>query len=133
MDNFTFYSPTYFVFGKGAEAQTGELVKRYGGHKVLIHYGGGSVKRSGLLDRVKASLEASGLEYVELGGVQASPLSDLVYEGIELAKKEKVDFILPLGGGSVMDSAKGIALGALYDGDFNRRRNGSKLYDRHSA
>lgn len=101
MDNFTFYSPTYFVFGKGTEAQTGELVKRYGGHKVLIHYGGGSVKRSGLLDRVKAS-----------------PLSDLVYEGIELAKKEKVDFILPLGGGSVMDSAKGIALGALYDGDF---------------
>ena len=118
MDNFTFYSPTYFVFGKGTEAQTGELVKRYGGHKVLIHYGGGSVKRSGLLDRVKASLEASGLEYVELGGVKASPLSDLVYEGIELAKKEKVDFILPLGGGSVMDSAKGIALGALYDGDF---------------
>ena len=118
MDNFTFYSPTYFVFGKSTEAQTGELVKRYGGHKVLIHYGGGSVKRSGLLDRVKASLEASGLEYVELGGVKASPLSDLVYEGIELAKKEKVDFILPLGGGSVMDSAKGIALGALYDGDF---------------
>lgn len=118
MDNFTFYSPTYFVFGKGTEAQTGELVKRYGGHKVLIHYGGGSVKRSGLLGRVKASLDAAGLEYVELGGVKASPLSDLVYEGIELAKKEKVDFILPLGGGSVMDSAKGIALGALYDGDF---------------
>ena len=118
MDNFTFYSPTYFVFGKGTEAQTGELVKRYGGHKVLIHYGGGSVKRSGLLDRVKASLDAAGLEYVELGGVKASPLSGLVYEGIELAKKEKVDFILPLGGGSVMDSAKGIALGALYDGDF---------------
>ena len=90
MDNFNFYSPTYFVFGKGTESQTGELVKRYGGHKVLIHYGGGSVKRSGLLDRVKASLDEAGLEYVELGGVKASPLSDLVYEGIELAKKEGV-------------------------------------------
>jgi len=118
MDNFTFYSPTKFIFGKGTENETGEYVKQYGGTKVLIHYGGGSVVRSGLLDRVKASLDAQDIAYVELGGVKASPLSDLVYVGIELARKEKVDFILALGGGSVMDSAKAIALGVPYDGDF---------------
>ena len=118
MNNFNFYSPTYFVFGQGTEAETGKLVKRYGGHKVLIHYGGGSVVRSGLLDRVKASLTAENIEFVELGGVKASPESDLVYEGIELARKEKVDFILPIGGGSVMDAAKAIALGVPNDGDF---------------
>lgn len=118
MDNFTFYSPTYFAFGKGTENETGAYVKKYGGTKVLIHYGGGSAKRSGLLDRVEASLKKEGIDYVELGGVKASPLSDLVYEGIDLARKEKVDFILAVGGGSVMDSAKGIALGAVYDGDF---------------
>ena len=113
MENFTFYSPTYFVFGKETEKQTGAYVKKYGGHKVLIHYGGGSVVRSGLLDRVKKSLDEEGIEYVELGGVKASPLSDLIYEGIDLARREKVDFVLALGGGSVMDSAKGIALGAV--------------------
>lgn len=118
MENFTFYSPTYFVFGKGTENETGAYVKKYGGHKVLIHYGGGSVVRSGLLGRVKASLDAEGIAHVELGGVKASPHSDLVYEGIELARREGVDFVLAVGGGSVMDSAKGIALGAVYDGDF---------------
>ncbi len=118
MENFTFYSPTDFAFGRGTENQTGAYVKKYGGSRVLIHYGGGSAKRSGLLDRVEASLDKEGISYVELGGVKASPLSDLVYEGIELARTEKVDFILAVGGGSVMDSAKGIALGALYDGDF---------------
>lgn len=118
MENFEFYSPTYFVFGKGTENETGKFVKKYGGHKVLIHYGGGSVVRSGLLDRVKASLDAEGIQHVELGGVKASPHSDLVYQGIQLARKEGVDFVLPIGGGSVMDSAKGIALGAVYDGDF---------------
>lgn len=118
MENFEFYSPTFFEFGRGAEAKTGELVKKYGGHKVLIHYGGGSVIRSGLLDRVKKSLDEAGIEYVELGGVQSNPLSDLVYEGIDLARKENVDFLLPVGGGSTIDSAKGIALGVVYDGDF---------------
>jgi len=118
MDNFTFYSPTYFLFGKDTEKQTGEYVKKYGGHKVLIHYGGGSVKRSGLLDRVKASLDEAGVEYVELGGVAPNPKSGLIYEGIELARREKVDFMLPIGGGSVIDSAKAIALGVPYDGDF---------------
>lgn len=98
MENFEFYSPTYFVFGKGTENETGKFVKKYGGHKVLIHYGGGSVVRSGLLDRVKASLDAEGIQHVELGGVKASPHSDLVYQGIELARKEGVDFVLPIGG-----------------------------------
>jgi alcohol dehydrogenase YqhD (iron-dependent ADH family) len=118
MDNFTFYSPTYFVFGKAAEKQTGQHVKRYGGKKVLIHYGGGSVVKSGLLDRVKASLDAEGISHVELGGVKPNPRSGLIREGIELARKEKVDFLLAIGGGSAIDSSKGIALGVPYNGDF---------------
>jgi alcohol dehydrogenase YqhD (iron-dependent ADH family) len=118
MDNFNFYSPTYFAFGKKTEEQTGETVKRFGGKKILVHYGGGSVVRSGLLDRVKASLKAAGLDHVELGGAQPNPRSGLVYKGIELARKEKIDFVLGVGGGSAIDSAKAIAFGALYDGDF---------------
>lgn len=118
MDNFVFYSPTYFVFGKDEENNTGKYVKRFGGSKVLIHYGGGSVVRSGLLDRVKASLSAEGIEFVELGGVKPNPRSGLVYTGIELCRKEKVDFVLAVGGGSSIDSAKAIAAGAVYDADF---------------
>ena len=118
MDNFTFWSPTYFVFGKDQENNTGKYVKRFGGSKVLIHYGGGSVVRSGLLDRVKKSLDAEGIGYVELGGVMPNPRSGLVYEGIDLCRKEKVDFVLAVGGGSTIDSAKAIAAGTLYDGDF---------------
>ncbi len=118
MDNFSFYSPTYFAFGKDSENRAGELGKRFGGSKVLIHYGGGSVVRSGLLDRVKASLNAEGIAFVELGGVKPNPRSGLVYEGIDLCKKENVDFILAVGGGSTIDSSKAIAAGCLYDGDF---------------
>lgn len=118
MNNFTFYSPTFFSFGKDTENETGTYVKRFGGHKVLIHYGGGSVVRSGLLDRVKASLDKEGIPYVLLGGVQPNPRSGLVYEGIELCKKENVDFVLAVGGGSSIDSAKAIAAGVVYDGDF---------------
>ncbi len=118
MENFTFYSPTFFEFGKDTENKAGELVKRFGGSKVLIHYGGGSVVRSGLLDRVKKSLDAAGIGYTELGGVKPNPRSGLVYEGIELCKKENVDFILAVGGGSTIDSSKAIAAGVLYDGDF---------------
>jgi alcohol dehydrogenase YqhD (iron-dependent ADH family) len=118
MENFNFYSPTYFSFGKDTEGQAGTLVKRFGGTKVLIHYGGGSVVRSGLLDRVKRSLEAEGIGYAELGGVKPNPRSGLVYEGIELCKREKIDFILAVGGGSTIDSSKAIAAGVLYDGDF---------------
>lgn len=118
MNNFNFYSPTYFSFGKDTENETGAYVKRFGGHKVLIHYGGGSVVRSGVLDRVKASLEKEGISYALLGGAQPNPRSGLVYKGIELCKKENVDFVLAVGGGSVIDSAKAIAAGVLYDGDF---------------
>jgi len=118
MENFNFYSPTYFAFGKDRENDCGELVKRFGGTKVMIHFGGGSVVRSGLLDRVKASLTKASIEFVELGGVKPNPRSGLVYEGIELCRKEKVDFILAVGGGSTIDSAKAIAAGTVYDGDF---------------
>ncbi len=118
MLNFDFYSPTHFVFGKDTEARAGEMVKRFGGSKVLIHYGGGSVVRSGLLDRVKKSLDDEGIAYFLLGGVKPNPRSGLVYEGIELCRKEGIDFILAVGGGSVIDSSKAIAAGVVYDGDF---------------
>ena len=118
MNNFTFYSPTCFVFGKDTENQAGSLVKRFGGTKVLIHYGGGSAVRSGLLSRVQASLENEGIPCLLLGGVQPNPRSGLVYQGIELCRKEKIDFIVAAGGGSVIDSAKAIAAGTIYDGDF---------------
>ena len=118
MNSFNFYSPTYFAFGRDAENRVGALVARFGGTKVLIHYGGGSVVRSGLLDRVKASLDAEGLDHVELGGVMPNPRSGLVYKGIELARRENVDYILALGGGSAIDSSKAIAAGTVYDGDF---------------
>ena len=118
MENFEFYSPTCFVFGKDTECKAGELVKRFGGSKVLIHYGGGSVVRSGLLDRVKASLDKENIPYVELGGVKPNPRSGLVYEGIDLCKKENVDFVLAVGGGSTIDSSKAIAAGVVYEGDF---------------
>ena len=118
MENFTFYSPTKFVFGKGTENEAGKLIKAFGGSRVLIHYGGGSVVRSGLLDRVKASLEAEDLDYVELGGVKPNPRSGLVYEGIDLVRRNGIDFILAVGGGSAIDSSKAIAAGAVYEGDF---------------
>ena len=118
MNNFTFYSPTYFVSGKDEECNAGKYVKRFGGSKVLIHYGGGSVVRSGLLDRVKASLSAEGLSFVELGGVKPNPRSGLVYEGIKLCREEQVDFVLAVGGGSTIDSSKAIAAGTVYEGDF---------------
>ena len=118
MNNFSFYSPTEFVFGKGTENECGKYVKKYGGSKVLIHYGSGSVVRSGLLERVEKSLKDNGVEYVLLGGVQPNPRDTLIYKGIELCRAEGVDFILAVGGGSCIDSAKGIALGVPYDGDF---------------
>ena len=118
MDSFTFHSPTFFAFGQDTEKEAGAYVRRFGGSKILIHYGGGSVIRSGLLDRVKASLDQEKLAYVELGGVQPNPRSGLVYTGIDLCRREKVDFILAVGGGSAIDSAKAIAAGVPYDGDF---------------
>ena len=118
MENFQFYSPTEFVFGRDTEDKAGELVKKHGGSKVLIHFGGGSAERSGLLGRVRASLEKAGVSFIELGGVKPNPRDTLVYEGIELCRKEGIDFILSVGGGSTIDSSKAIALGVPYDGDF---------------
>lgn len=118
MNNFQFYSPTEFVFGKDTENQAGACVKKHGGTKVLLHYGGQSAIKSGLLDRVKRSLEELSVPYTELGGVQPNPRDTLVYKGIELSRAENVDFILAVGGGSVIDSAKAIAMGVPYDGDF---------------
>lgn len=118
MNNFVFYSPTEFVFGKDTESSTGTLLKKYGAGKVLVLYGGGSVVRSGLMSRIEESLKNEGVSYITLGGVQPNPLDTKVYEGIELCREEKVDFILAVGGGSVIDTAKAIAAGVPYDGDF---------------
>lgn len=118
MNNFNFCSPTYFAFGKGTESRTGELCVKYGASRVLVVYGGGSVKRSGLLDRVLATLDANGLWHTPLAGIRPNPTDDRVYEGIDICRREHIDFILAVGGGSVIDTAKGIAAGAVYDGDF---------------
>ena len=118
MNDFQFCSPTEFVFGRGKEHEAGRLVKKHGGTKVLLHFGGGSARRSGLLSRIEASLDAAGIGYVELGGVKPNPRDTLVYEGIELCRKEGVDFILAVGGGSSIDSSKAIAMGVPYEGDF---------------
>lgn len=118
MNNFTFFSPTKFVFGRGVESRTGELCKQFGGTKVLLVYGGGSVVKSGLLGRIEASLTEAGIKYVEFGGIQPNPIDTKVYEGIELVRKEGIDFILPVGGGSAIDTAKAIAVGVPYQGDF---------------
>ena len=117
MFHFNYYAPTQVVFGKGTEEKTGELVKAQNCKKVLIHYGSGSVKRTGLLDRVKQALEKENLAYTELGGVVPNPRLSLVKEGIELCKKEGVDFILAVGGGSVIDSAKAIGYGVANGGE----------------
>ena len=118
MNNFTFYAPTLFAFGKGEERNTGALVRRFGGTKVLLVYGGGSVKRNGAYDAVTTSLKEAGLPWVELSGIQPNPRSGKVYEGIELARREQVDFLLAVGGGSVIDTAKAIGFSVGYEGDF---------------
>ena len=117
MFDFQLYTPTKVVFGKNTEAQVGKLIQAQNAKKVLIHYGSGSVIRSGLLDRVKASLDEADISYVELGGVVPNPRLSLVYEGITLAKETGVDFILAVGGGSVIDSAKAIGYGAAEEED----------------
>ena len=117
MMNFQYYTPTKVIFGKGTLDQVGEQVKAFGGKKVLIHYGGGSVKRTGVLDRVKASLATAGIGYVELGGVVPNPHVGLVREGVALCEKEGVDFLLPVGGGSTIDSAKAIGYGVACGGE----------------
>ena len=117
MNNFNFYAPTKVVFGKGTENQTGSLVASQKCRKALIHYGSGSIKKTGLLDRIKKSLADAGVSFVELGGVVPNPRLSLVREGISLCKKEGVDFILAVGGGSVIDSAKAIGYGVTNNFD----------------
>jgi alcohol dehydrogenase len=116
MENFEFCNPTKIIFGKGTEAQVGAETARHA-RRVLLHYGGGSIKASGLFDRVVASLKKAGVEYVELGGVKPNPRLSLVHEGVKLCKERKLGLVLAVGGGSVIDSAKAIAMGAVIDHD----------------
>lgn len=118
MLNFSYCASTFYEFGENSEDKVGSLIKKYKGSRVLIHYGGGSVLRSGLLDKVKEILDENGIWYTLLGGVKANPESDLVYEGIRVCRENNIDFILAIGGGSVIDSSKAIGVGTLYDGDF---------------
>lgn len=117
MFSFNYFTPTKVVFGKDTESQVAELIKAFGGKKVLIHYGGGSVIRTGLMKKVTDTLDAAGVSYVMLGGAVPNPRLGLVYEGIELCKKEGIDFILAVGGGSAIDSAKAIGYGVTNEGD----------------
>lgn len=117
MNNFTYCTPTQVIFGRDIEPQIGPTLKKCGATRVMIHYGGGSVKKTGLLDKVVASLDAAGLSYVELGGVSPNPKLSFIHQGIDLCRCEKVDFILAVGGGSVIDSAKAIGVGLATGND----------------
>ena len=128
-ENFEYFTPTKVIFGKNAEQEIGTLIKTFGAKKVLIHYGGGNVIKSGLLDRVCASLTEAGIAYITLGGVVPNPRLSKVYEGIDLCRREQADFILAIGGGSVIDSAKAIGYGVANDGDvwdfYEKKRTAS--------
>ena len=117
MKGFTYYTPTEVVFGRNAEEQVAPLLKKYGGHKVLVVFGGGSVRRSGLLDRVCGQLAQEGIDYLLFGGVVPNPRLSMAREGIDLCRKEGIDFLLAVGGGSVIDMCKAIAYGVPYAGD----------------
>lgn len=116
MQNFEFLSPTKIIFGKGTENLVGKETRLYS-DKILLHYGGGSIKKSGLYDRAVKSLKDAGVSFIELGGVKPNPRLSLVYEGIKICRDDDINFILAVGGGSVIDSAKAIAAGVPYDGD----------------
>ena len=131
MRDFVYHAPTEVVFGKQSEEKVADLVKKYGGHKVLVHYGGKSAKKSGLLDKICGLLRDGGVDFVCLGGVVPNPRLSLVHQGIDLCRQEGVDFILAIGGGSVIDSAKAIACGVPYDGevwDFYLGKASPKCY-----
>lgn len=130
MNDFSFCTPTRYVFGHDAEKQAGELMLATGARRVLIVYGMGSVIRSGLLDRVKGILHSAGIVTFELGGVQPNPTDPKVYEGIEIVRREEIDGLLAVGGGSAIDTAKAIACGALYEGDFWDFYCGKKVVDK---
>lgn len=127
MDSFNYYAPTKIVFGKNTEKRVGELVRKSGCKKVLVHYGGNSAKKSGLLERIFASLKEFGIAYAELGGVVPNPRLSKVYEGIRLCRQEKIDFIIAVGGGSVIDSAKAIGYGVMNEGDVWDLYTGTQL------
>ncbi len=127
MDKFNYHAPTKIIFGKNTENKVGQLVKNSGCKKVLVHYGGSSAKKSGLLDRVFASLTEAGIAYTELGGVVPNPRLSKVYEGIKLCREENADFILAVGGGSVIDSAKAIGYGVVNEGDVWDLYTGAKM------
>lgn len=130
MNNFTYWAPTKYVFGRDAENRVGQLACEFGGKKVLLVYGGGSVVRSGLLERVKSALDLSGIEYMEMGGIRPNPTDDRVYEGIDIVRSNGIDMLIAVGGGSVIDTAKGIACGAPYEGDFWDFYCGKKIVDK---
>ncbi len=115
--DFNYYAPTRVVFGRESEKQLAQLIKQQGAKRVLVHYGGGSARRSGLLDRTFDTLRAAEIPFVELGGVVPNPLLSMVQQGIDLCRRNQVDFILAVGGGSVIDSAKAIGYGVCYEGD----------------
>ena len=117
MFDFKYFTPTKVLFGKNTEDNVAKLIREFGGKKVLIHYGGGSVIRSGLMQKVTDLLDKEGISYIKLGGAVPNPRLSLVYEGIELCKKEGIDFILAVGGGSTIDSAKAISYGVMNEGD----------------
>lgn len=118
MNNFEFQSPTKFIFGRETQKQTGKILKEMGAGNILLVYGGGSAVKSGLIRQITDSLDTEGLNYTVLSGIQPNPTDDKVYEGIDIAIKNEISFILAVGGGSVIDTAKAIAMGAVYDGDF---------------
>ncbi|MEE8324203.1 MAG: iron-containing alcohol dehydrogenase [Candidatus Humimicrobiaceae bacterium] len=126
MEDFSFYRPTRIIFGRGSEEKVGEETKKYG-KKILLHYGQGSIKKTGLFDKVMKSLKKENIEVIELGGVKPNPRLSLVREGIDVCKKQNIDFILVVGGGSTIDSAKAIAAGAEYDGDVWNFYSGDKV------
>ena len=115
MNNFVYYAPTKIYFGRGEELKIGQILKEYGFKKILLHYGKDSIKKSGLYDRIVDCLKKEGIEFVELGGVSPNPKLSLVLKGVEIVKKEKVELILAVGGGSVLDSSKAISAGAKVD------------------
>ena len=117
MKDFNYYAPTEVVFGENSEEQVAALVKKYGGTKVLVHYGGKTAERSGLLDKICGLLTEGGIAFKKLGGVVPNPRLSLVHEGIKLCREEGIDFILAVGGGSVIDSSKAIAYGVPYEGE----------------
>lgn len=119
MENFTYLLPTKIIFGKDAEKHVGEEVKKYSSNVLLVHYGDDFIKKSGILETVKGSLDAHGIKYTELFGIQPNPISDPVYQGIDLCRQNDIDFILTIGGGSVIDTGKAVAVGVKYAGDVS--------------